>query len=104
MLQILTFMNKTPAEFHQSQTGWIIFVLTIGAAVYWIIGKSFNVYRSAFSGAVFELLWLPSLFVLCILPAVSFFLWGKEKFNLRSLNLYSIIIALVVILAMMLIN
>lgn len=97
-------MNKSTPKFNQSKTGIIIFNFTIAATIYWIISKSFNVYRFAIGGAIFELLWLPSLFVLCILPLLSFYLWVKEKFNLRSLNFYSIILAFVAILAMMLIN
>jgi phosphoglycerol transferase MdoB-like AlkP superfamily enzyme len=74
-------------------------VLTIAAAIYWLTGKSVNVYRSPVVSAVFELLWFPALIILFILPIVSLVYWVKEKFNSRSLNFYSLIIAVITILA-----
>lgn len=82
----------------------IIFILTIAAAIFWIIGKSINVYSSPVVGSIFEILWLPSLIILFILPIVSFIFLINEKFNFKSFNLYSIIIAIVVVLSMMLIK
>ena len=95
----------TPSKgFQNSQTGKIIFISTIAATIYWILGKSTNVYRYPIGGAIFELLWLPSLIVLCILPLVSFILWVKERFKLRSVNFYSLVLAVVTVLVMMLLS
>ena len=76
----------------------IIFILTIAAAIFWMISKSFNVYRWPVVGAIFEILWFPSLFILFILPFVSLVSWFKERFCLKSLNPYSILIATAAIL------
>ena len=77
-----------------------IFVLTIAAAIFLIISKSINVYSLPAVGAIFEILWFPSLLVLFILPIVALKFWVKEKFNPKSLNLYSIIIAILSVLSM----
>jgi len=46
-------------------------------------------------GTLFEILWLPMLAALFILPVLSFILLVKNKFNPRSLYLYSFIVSLV---------
>lgn len=88
----------------KERIGRTIFILTIAAAIFWIIGKSINVYSTPVVGAIFEILWLPSLIILYILPTVSLIFWINEKFNLKSLYLYSIIIAIAAVLSMMLIK
>ena len=75
-----------------SQRSKIIFVLSILVSAFWYLGKNVNVYRYAFIGAVFEILWLPMLGMLCLLPLISLFLWVREKFSIKSLYLYAIIL------------
>ena len=82
----------------KKRTSKIIFFLTIAAAMFWILGKSINVYRWPLVGAIFEILWLPSLIILFILPIVSLLSWYKERFSLKSFNPYSIIIAIAALL------
>ncbi|MFB9293808.1 hypothetical protein [Persicitalea jodogahamensis] len=91
-------MLQTSSGSLKKRTSKIILILTIAAAMFWILGKSFDVYRWPIVGAVFEILWLPSLIILFILPIVSLVYCFKEKFSLKSLNLYSMIIAIAALL------
>ena len=78
-----------------SKTSKIIFSLSILASVFWCLSQIINVYSFALLGAIFEILWLPMLAALFFLPIISLVLWVKEKFNVRSLYLYSILIVAV---------
>ena len=95
----LSCMLQTSSDSLKKRRSKFFFILTIAAAMFWILSKSFNVYRWPVVGAIFEILWLPSLIILFILPIVSLVYWFKERFSLKSLNPYSILIALVVLLS-----
>ena len=73
----------------------IVFIASIIVPLFWYLGQVINVYRYAWLGALSEILWLPMLAVLFVLPVFSFVLLIKNKFNPRSLYLYSFIISLV---------
>jgi hypothetical protein len=77
-----------------SKTSKIVFILSLFTALFWCIGQLVNVYYFAISGAIFEILWLPMLVLLFVLPLFSLTYWVKEKFNLKSLYLYSLLIIL----------
>jgi len=85
-------------------TAKVVFISSILVSFFWNFGQLVNVYHFAIVGAIFELLWLPMIALLIILPVVSFIYFVKEKFNLRSLYLYSFLIILVTILGMTLRN
>jgi hypothetical protein len=75
-----------------SKKSKVVFILSIIVSVFWVMGQSFNVYYFAVVGAIFEILWLPMIALLIILPIVSLIYLVKEKFNLKSLFLYSFLI------------
>jgi hypothetical protein len=87
-------MSEKITLFANTKISKIIFLVSIGAAVIWIFGRTTNVYQFAVVGAIFEILWLPLLGVGFILPVISFVLWVKDKFNFKSLHLYSFLILL----------
>jgi hypothetical protein len=93
-------MKESVKAFKNSKTSKIIFSLSIFASVFWCLGQVINVYSFALLGAIFEILWLPMLASLLFLPIISVVLWVKEKFNIKSLYLYSIIIILIVAIAL----
>jgi len=64
------------------------------------LAKGINVYRFAILGAIFELLWLPVLGMLFLLPIISLVLLVKERVSLRSLYISSILIVLATIFFM----
>lgn len=85
-------MNDHLTSFVITKTSKIVFLLSVAVALYWVLGWTINVYSNAFVGTVFEITWLPVIAMTIILPVVSLVLLVKEKFNFRSLYLYSILI------------
>src|SRR4026208_2243898 len=71
----------------------LVFVLSVLIPLFWYLGQLINVYKYAWMGTLFEILWLPMLAALFILPVLSFILLVKNKFNPRSLYLYSFIVS-----------
>ncbi|MXV15337.1 hypothetical protein [Hufsiella ginkgonis] len=74
-----------------------IFLLSLAVASFWIIGNLVNVYHFAVVGAVFELLWLGVVTLTLLLPVMAFTRWVKEKFSLKTLSLYSILVVVITI-------
>lgn len=71
----------------------IIFIASLFNAIFWGFSKTINVYGLAIVGAIFEILWLPALVALLLIPLAGTIFWIKDGFNLKSLNLYAIVIA-----------
>ncbi len=71
----------------------VTLALSIFAAIYWVTGNLINVYSSSFTGAVFEILWLPMLLLLFLLPLASAFYWYKSRFKLNSVYFFSLLIS-----------
>jgi hypothetical protein len=76
----------------------VIFALTVTVALYWSLSILINVYRFPIIGAIYEILWIFMIIALFTLPVFSFISWAKIKFNLRSLDLYSLIVSVISIL------
>ena len=91
-------MPQHTAVIKNTNRNKIIFFFSLFMLLYWITGHVLNIYRFAVAGAIFELLWLPMLLSLIILPALAFIFWVKEKFVISSLNLHTIIIGITTIL------
>jgi len=87
--------NQTSRLFKRST---VIFVLTIIVTIYWYLPFLISVYRFPVISAIYEILWIFMLVGLFALPVVSFIFWVKNKFDLRSLCFYSLLISLVSIL------
>ena len=94
------FMKENSTPFKNSRTSKIVFILSIIASGFWWLAKGINVYSDAIVGAMFELLWLPVLGMLFLLPIMSLVLLVKERVNLRSLYIYSILIGMATIFFM----
>ncbi len=90
--------NLTP--FKNSRTSKMVFILSIIVSGYWWLGQVIDVYSFALVGAIFEILWLPVLLMLFALPIISLIFLVKEKVNVRSLYIYSILIGVTTILFM----
>jgi hypothetical protein len=67
-------------------------------AAYWYFGKTLDVYIKKVLGAISEILWLPMIILLFVLPIVSIGFFVKDKFNIRSFYLYSLLIGVGAIL------
>lgn len=77
----------------QSTLSRITFIASILVLLYVAAGTLFDVYAYKFTGAVFELLWLPVIILMVACPVFSLVYWFKEKFSLRSLYLYAFFIS-----------
>ena len=95
MKELRTSHGRDSAVVFKFNISLLVFIVSIIVPLFWYIGQTINVYRYAWLGALFELLSLPMLAALFILPVFSFVLLIKNKFRPRSLYLYSFIISLV---------
>ena len=77
-------------------------VLALSGFVLLFVGLSrlLNVYQISFVGAIFEILWLPVILLLFILPVLSIIYWIQEKFNPKSIYIYSIVLGIAAIVLM----
>ncbi len=93
-------MPEISTGLKNSGTGKIIFIVSLAVSTFWYLEQLFNIYHVALVGTLYELLWLPFLCTLFVLPIVSMIFWVKEKFTIRSLHLYSLLIVVTTILLM----
>lgn len=77
--------------FKNSKFKIIFLILSTCVAVFFVLMQTVDFYSSDFSGALFELLWLPEIVLIFILPVISIVFWFKEKFSLKSIYLYTFI-------------
>ena len=96
--QNLNSMTEQFAYFIKSTASKIIFFLSIIVCIIWFLSKAINVYHFLLVGAIFEILWLPVIAMIFILPVLALLYWIKDKFNFRSLNLYSLLLLTITIL------
>lgn len=94
-------MQKDPISFENVITSRVFFFGSVFIFIYWILGQVINVYHFALVGAIYEILWLFMLLGLLGLPIISMIFWWKERFNLKSFYLYTIIMCVFTILVMM---
>jgi hypothetical protein len=85
-------MKENLIPFKNTRTSKMVFLFSIIASGYWWLVQGINVYSSAIVGAIFEIIWLPVLATLFLLPIFSLIFLLKEKINVRSLYIYSILI------------
>lgn len=97
-------MKEILSEINRTGLGKGIFLLTLAASVFWILAKLLPVYENKIIGAVYEMLWLPVVIILFILPIFSFLLWAGEKFRVRSVHLFSVVLAAAAIITGYLLN
>ncbi len=94
-------MKEYSTLFKNSRTSKMVFLLSIIVSGYCWLGQVINLYSVALVGAIFEILWLPALVMLIVLPIISMILLLKEKVNVRSLYVYSILLGVATILIML---
>jgi hypothetical protein len=83
--------------YHHSRTSAIVLLASIVVSIGWMIGQSIDVYRYAWLGAVFEILWIPMLVGLVGIPVFSIYRLLTEKFSFRSRYLYALLIILLTV-------
>lgn len=81
--------------------GFLI-ALHIILPAYWLYFMNFDAYSVKFLGIIAELLWLPMLLLLFLLPVLDFYLWSKSSFQWTSRHLYLLLISAIFLLYMIL--
>lgn len=66
--------------------------------LFWFFAITYNVYEYKIIGVFFEILWLPMLGLLIVLPITSIVYLKKGKWNLKSLYLVCFIVNLLALL------
>lgn len=89
----MTFNTSQNTNIHK-----FLFLLNVATFTFWLVGLNINVYHYAIVGAIFEILWLPMIAALILLPLVSLFFWYKDKCKLNSKFLYLFLFSLPAIL------
>lgn len=82
----------------------ILFLVSILVSIYWLLGLVINVYNYPIVGAIAELLWLPMLAMIFIIPVLSLYYVFKEKFTIKSLYCYSIVVTVVTVIILVIIQ
>lgn len=80
--------------------GKVLLALSVFVLFFVGLSRLLNVYQISFVGAIFEILWLPVILLLFILPVLSIIYWIQEKFNPKSIYLYSIVLGIAAIVLM----
>ena len=80
----------------------VIFLLSLIVSFFWITAKAVNIYHYKIAGALFEVLWLPMVMMLFVLPALSVIYWSQKKFSSNSLYPWSLLMIAVSIALMLL--
>jgi len=81
-------MPKSPKA-AGSRSAVTVFVFTLLVAAYWFTSQSENINSNAFVGASYEVLSIPMVLLMFLLPIYSLIRWFTLKFDWRSLWLYS---------------
>lgn len=68
-----------------------IFAASFIVSLFWITGNYIDVHTYKLTGVVFEILWLPMIVLFFVLPVLSVIFWYKQKFNPKSLYVWSLL-------------
>ncbi len=75
----------------------IVLCCTLFLALFWFLAKQSAIYHYAVVGVIFEILWLPMLLALAILPGLSFYFWRTHQWRFASLYPYCFLVNLITI-------
>jgi len=96
----LTSMKTKFELFAKMSVGKIIFVIAVFVSIYWWLSQTIDIYQFKLIGAFYEILWLPAIAALALIPVISLIFWTKEKFTLKSFHPFAILIIVITILAL----
>ncbi len=97
-------MRERLTSFNNPAINKALLIVSIIISVYWWSAKSLNVYKYAFLGAIFELLWLLMIAAVFIGPVISILLFVRDKYNARSLVLYAFLFQVVALCMLIFFN
>jgi hypothetical protein len=76
----------------------IIALSTFILNLFWFFAATKNVYHTVFVGVVFEILWLPMLIMLAVLPVLLLFNWQKKQWSFKTIYPYCLLMNLSTVL------
>ena len=88
LLALIFIYMQNATSILGSKQSRIILVLSLITLAFWYWENSIKVYQFAIVDAIFEILWLPMIALVFVLPVLSLFFWTKEKWSVKSLYLY----------------
>lgn len=62
----------------------ILLAVFIAAMIVWIVGQNTNVYEYALVGAIYEIVWLPTILVTFLMPVAIIYFWYRDQFKWNS--------------------
>ena len=74
----------------------LLFALSISMLIYWLLCNTINVYKYAILGVLYEIIWLPMLMMLFILPIINTYSMLKTK-N-RQIHYFSLLLNIITLL------
>lgn len=74
-----------------------LFLAVALCLAYWVVARTINVYDNALVGALYELAWLPVIFLTFAVPVFSLFRWYKDRWRLSSPFLLIAVLAIAVV-------
>lgn len=87
----------------QLSTAQILLYLSILCSIYWLLGVFTTFYDYTLTKVIFELLWLPMILMLLIIPFVSIVYLIKDK-NKTSSYTISLLISLITLAVLFYMN
>lgn len=76
-----------PVSIHQKKYNLLLIIAVVSVLIYWTIVQLIDPYTTALGGAVFEILWLPTMVCTFAIPFVAFIFWAKNGYKLFSWQL-----------------
>ncbi len=86
---------------HKMRANYLPYVSII-VALYWFLPLWIKIYDFAVLSAFYEIIWLPMVMLLFVLPILSILSWKKESYPTRSKNLFSLFLNLITLLVLLL--
>lgn len=93
-------MNAIKKRKTSQAIGKVVLALSVFVLLFVVVSRLINVYQISFVGAIFEILWLPVILLLFILPVLSIIYWIQENFNPKSIYLFSIVLGIAAVVLM----
>jgi hypothetical protein len=84
--------DKKPA------TDIVIFFVSLLVMFFWILTNNINVYENKFIGIIAEILWLPLILLIFVLPIMTFVLISSRKFKKSKILFLSLAIQFTILI------
>ena len=75
----------------------VIFFVSLLVMFFWILTNNINVYENKFIGIIAEILWLPFILLIFVLPIMTFVLISSRKFEKSKILFLSLVIQIVIL-------